>query len=89
MKRVLKWPVPVDGRPHAVGRGQVAHVGSSPENAGRTDRVDVWTIEDDRSRVPDRAVQVFGTGHEVPESAAYLGSVVVGPLVWHVFEVAR
>lgn len=36
-------------------------------------------------KVPRRFV-VVGTGHEVPEKARHLGSVVIGEFVWHLFE---
>lgn len=87
MSRVLRWDVPVDGQRHAIGSGPVAHVGSAPSNAGRSDVVTVWTVEEG-DEPPRRVVQVFGTGQPVPVHwSSHVGSVVVGPLVWHVFEV--
>ena len=35
-----------------------------------------------------RRFQVVGTGHDIPDRAKHLGSVVMGDLVWHLFELA-
>lgn len=88
MKHVLKWPVRVDGHPHAIGAGPVVHVDVSPNSAAGA-FVDVWTEEPDdgEQNIPARVVQVFGTGHPIPDDATHLGSVVASPYVWHIYEV--
>lgn len=87
MRRVLKWDVPVNDQPAAVGSGPVVHIGVQGDIAV----VQIWTDETMPDDVPSvsRMVQVFGTGHPVPADAVHLGSVVTagGALVWHVFEV--
>lgn len=83
MTAVLKWPVPVDDRPYAIGGGPVVLVAC--QRGG--DSVQVWTLESPGSQ---RTVQVFGTGQLLPENLGpHIGSCMwqSGALVWHVFEV--
>ena len=86
MKRVLKWDVPVDDKPHPIGAGPVLHVAcqSSPYV------VQVWTEEevpDALSAEPTRYVvaQVYGTGHTYPGNGFAVGTAFAGStgLVWH------
>jgi hypothetical protein len=79
---VLKWPVPVDGQPHAIGGGDVLHVGV--QLAVRD--VCVWTLELEATPAPSRNVQVFATGEPVDVRHRHIGSVIWDPYVWHVFE---
>jgi hypothetical protein len=86
VKRVLKWNVPVDDNPHAIGNGKVVHVAVQ----GYPDTVQVWTEEAGDVRVT-RQVQVFGTGQELRGAHGHIGSCLTGgnALVWHVYEVER
>lgn len=81
--RVLKWVVPIDGRPHEVGGGDVALVA-----VARPDfqAVTVWTLELPATPALPRQVQVFATGEPVDTRHRHLGSVVDDPYVWHLFE---
>lgn len=84
--RVLKWDVPVDDRPHVIGRGTVVHVACQDS----PDVVQVWTEEHDETR--RTSAQVFGTGQPITGTpAVHLGSTVTagGALVWHVYEVSE
>jgi hypothetical protein len=85
--RVLKWRVPLDTQPHAIGAGQVVLVGQQP---GGGSEVQVWTLEASDSG-PTREVQVFGTGHQIPDDMQPIGSCLSadGWYVWHVFEWVR
>ncbi len=84
-KRVLKWNVPVDDRPHPTGAGKVLYV----QCQYGPDSVQVWTEESELTAGAERQVQVFGTGHQVPFDAIYLGTAVAmdGALVWHLYDV--
>lgn len=96
MRRVVRWEVPVDGSSHVLPlTGEVLHVDCREPQA-----VEVWTYDSGGPIVPTR-VQVFGTGHELPEGAGpheYLGTALTpdatpygpprGALVWHLFRVA-
>jgi hypothetical protein len=85
---VLKWRVPLDDRPHTIGAGQVVLVAQQPD--GSNDEVQVWTLEI-RQPGPTREVQVFGTGHKVPDRLVPVGSCLSadGLFVWHVFAEVR
>lgn len=37
--------------------------------------------------VETRTFTIIGTGHDVPETGTYIGTVFDGPFVWHVYEV--
>lgn len=80
MKRVLKWTIPVDDKPHPIGRGRVVHV-ACLYGPGQ---VEVWT-EEYGSGVERRMAQVYGTGHTFSDGGEVAGSVItdVG-IVWHV-----
>ena len=80
-KRVLKWSIAVDDSVGVVGGGKVVHVAS--QNPPYL--IEVWT-EEFGVEVP-RRVQVFGTGHAIPNGSIHLGSCIAGPFVWHVYEV--
>ncbi len=86
-RRVLKWPVPVDDRPHLIGTGDIIHVDcQSPTDPSM---VTVWTIEPRYVPVRQtRRVQVFGTGQPLPYFATHIGSALAlrGQIVWHAFE---
>lgn len=83
VRRVLKWNVPVDDKPHPIGRGEVVHVACQFDAS----EVQVWTDEVDGDYPRQRFAQVHGTGHPVPADLQHVGSVVAadGHLVWHVF----
>lgn len=65
---------------------RVLHVGSQdPEN------VLIWVQQKANFTGPtkQRAFRVYGTGHLIDpnEVKEYIGSVVVAPFVWHVYEI--
>lgn len=99
MRRVLRYDIVVDDSEHLVGDGKVLMVTSRrgmPYQLGNQQlrRVEVWVEVD----VPDnwpkssehfKRVQVFGTGHQIPEGAEWVGSCLDGDFVWHVYNVNR
>jgi hypothetical protein len=90
--KVLRWVVPVDDESHSIGSGDVAMVAARQSVPFRdpAHAVEVWTIEP-HEPMPLRRVRVFGTGHEVPEHATFIGSTFdadTDRLVWHVFQVS-
>lgn len=96
-RRVLRFEIPVDDRPHeiAAGRPVLVTMYRGPEE--RFDRVEVW-IETwvpfgwpSRENPEKQLVQVFGTGHRLPDGQIeHMGSCFAadGRLVWHLYEVA-
>lgn len=86
-RQVLRWDVPVDDQMHSIGSGPVVNVDSRGLGV-----VEVWTDESEASVSVDRMVQVYGTGHIVPDIATHLGSTLDGGnpgLVWHLFQLNR
>jgi len=83
VKRVLKWAVPVDDQVHHIGHGNVVRVACQHNDP---ETVYVWTEEYDEAAVT-RPVQVFGTGHVIPQPSRHVGSADALGLVWHVYAV--
>jgi hypothetical protein len=48
--------------------------------------VTMWAEVDTDKLLSGRRFTVYGTGHEVPPHAKYVGTVQQGAFVWHVFE---
>lgn len=47
----------------------------------------VWIeVHTDDNPDPGRRMVVYGTGHEIPPDLTYVGSLIDGSFVWHVFE---
>lgn len=85
---ILKWRIPVDDVSHVIVGHRVLHTAcQDPLNHGS---VYVWVLASDE-REDTLTVQVFPTGHQVPEGAEHLGTSVTanGHLVWHLFEVSK
>lgn len=81
--RVLKWPIKLIAEPQRIGSGEVLYV-----NKDGSGDICVWTWESEDSALVElrRIVQIFGTGHTVPEGFKHIGSTKTGPFVWHLFE---
>lgn len=87
-RRVLRFEIPIDDQPHKLPSGRVVMV--SENRRGFPNRVEVWVDTEEGenlARGTSQKLQVFGTGHPVPEDALWVGSCRADPLVWHVFEV--
>ena len=93
MRRVLRYEVPADDTSHLIGAGPILmttpwrQAASSP--AGR---LEVWVqveVADDwpATREERQSVQVFRTGHPIPDGAIARASCLDGFLVWHLYEV--
>lgn len=51
------------------------------------DQVCLWVMVDPEKPLVDREVRIVGTGHPAPgREWSFLGTVVMEPFVWHVFE---
>ena len=50
----------------------------------------LWALVDSRNGVSLRTIEVIGTGHHIRSSEPYerkfIGTAVINPFVWHVFE---
>ena len=84
-RRMLRWAVPVDDRPHlfTLTGDPVAVAAPAPET------VEFWAEHDDADGQTDRAFQVFGTGQPLPAGARWFGTCPrIAGLVWHLYEVS-
>jgi hypothetical protein len=52
---------------------------------GSVDHLELWARVEPTRSIETRRILVRGTGHPV-EIEPYVGTVIVGPLVWHVFD---
>lgn len=49
-------------------------------------RACLWAEVDEYAPVEKRRIEIRGTGHPLPAPIDYLGSVIQGPFVWHIYE---
>lgn len=82
---IWKYPLeaPFVARTHQIPReAEIVHVGADPGGEG----VALWCrVQNDQARVTRRFVYI-GTADDFPENARYVGSAIVDPYAWHVFE---
>lgn len=80
---IYRYEVPVDHcwHEHPLS-GAVLHVASR-----RRGVVEFWALNSGGPNV-ERRFRVYGTGHPVPAGLTYRGTVLDGPLVWHLMEEA-
>ncbi len=81
---MFRYVVSVDDQPHVVGLSHnpvaVAAIGVFS--------VEFWAEHTEGPQV-QRAFQVFGTGHPLPEGARWIGTCArtAAGLIWHLYEV--
>ncbi len=47
----------------------------------------LWAEVDRLAPMEDRFIEIFGTGHAIPEAdRTFIGTVQQGSLVWHIYE---
>lgn len=84
-RAIYKYSVPVDDQWHEVsmpGPARVLHV----DGQGGLYTVNLWAEVDITAFGSTvRNMRVFGTGQALPEGAAYVGSTLAGPFVWHLY----
>jgi hypothetical protein len=81
---MYRCALPVDGQPHVFTMtGDPVFVDSIGDA-----EVEFWYEHDSSKGASDRAFQVFGTGHPLPDDAVYVGTCPRTPLglVWHLYE---
>jgi len=87
MRVVYKYAVPVSaGRRHPISVSTDARLLHVAEQHGEPT---LWLETDPYEVQETREFQVIGTGWQVPEQTAYVGTAHCGAFVWHVYEVAR
>jgi hypothetical protein len=85
-RRMYRYEVPVDDQRHHFD----LTFGPVAVRAADDRTVEFWAEHQDDERAYRRAFQVFGTGHDLPDEAGWVGTCQRLPsgLVWHLFEVA-
>lgn len=81
---IWKYPVPITGgaQVHHMPKGaRVVHVGQ--QNGG----IVLWAEVFPHQPMEARRFQVYETGHEIAQGD-YVGTVMIGKGVWHVYEAA-
>jgi len=81
-----RYEVPIDDRAHSVRlTGSPVAVAALSTSYG----VEFWAEHTDGAPEHDRAYQVFGTGHALPEGAKWAGTCprTGDGFVWHLFDV--
>jgi hypothetical protein len=88
MRTIWKETIRVVDEPQAVAMppdAVVRHVDSAMPGEFH---INVWFECDPRNRPKEtRFLRVHGTGHDIAEDEIYLGTAMMPPFVWHVFEV--
>ena len=50
----------------------------------------LWAEVDTDNHTEDRVISVYGTGNPLPDNQGhFVGSVIIDPFVWHVYEGER
>lgn len=82
-RAIHRTSIPVDGKWHTIRlTGPILHVATRQEA-----RVEFWHLHDDSAPVTRHELQAFGTGHELPGDAAYVGTALdTDGFVWHLME---
>ncbi len=84
-RTIYKYAVPVDDEWHEVsmpGPARVLHV----DCQSGFGTVNLWAEVDIEGLVDTiRSMRAFATGQAIPDAAAYVGSALAGPFVWHVY----
>jgi len=85
MKTVYKYQVPIDGTIKLPLGATVLHVGEQAQS------VCLWALVDTNQPLVGRRFMLVGTGHPIPETATYHGTghIMIGGLVFHVFEIPQ
>lgn len=58
--------------------------------AEQHDAIMLWAEHDaidENTEHVTRRFDVFGTGHSIPSAAEYVGTLLSGPYVWHIYEI--
>lgn len=86
-KRVYKYPLTIVEGEQVVSMpllAKIVHVGIKD---GETNTIYLWAEINDQQRPTTRTFQVHPTGQYIDDQTDYVGTVIKGQLVWHVYEV--
>ena len=84
MKTIYKHPVTEKFHVDMTAEGKVVHV----EN--QDGKPMMWfEVTGHTTTLKRRHFEVFGTGHQIPDDAIYIGTWQGPPYVWHLYEVTK
>lgn len=84
MRTVFKYILPVaimQDVKMPIG-AQILHIGSQIPMDG----IVIWALIDTNAELETRTFLVTGTGHAVPDEVEYIGTSIMEPFVWRVWE---
>lgn len=90
MRAVFRYQVPVDDGVHKIPMTSdpLPVVANSENTRDGQWAVEFWAEHDDDADKTERLFRVFGTGHPLPDGAAYIGTAPRrSGLVLHLYEV--
>ena len=83
IRRILKYRLD-QGKPTPLGVGK----GATPLYFGsQNGLLFVWVEVVERAGPRTMRFEVFGTGDHLPDGATYIGTTIVSPYVWHLYEI--
>lgn len=78
------WKFPLK---HQAKEGVLMPGGAKVLRVGAQDnKIFLWAALDPLAPPEVRNFKIYGTGHEIGENEAYVGSVTQVPYEWHIFE---
>lgn len=80
MKTVYKYSVSVDTVLMMPVGAKILHCDSQGSEKC------LWVEVDNESPLEERRFAAIGTGHAVPPGGVHVGTGLVGPFVWHLYE---
>lgn len=85
-RKMYRYVVSVDDQPHVV---RLSHSPVAVAALGAWS-VEFWAEHTEGASQTERAFQVFGTGHPLPEDARWVGTCArtESGLVWHLYQVS-
>lgn len=86
LKSVWKFPLHVTGEPQSVMMPNGSKVLSVQLQA---EQICVWALVNPQEPTEERLFFIMGTGHPFGDTGDllhFVGTIQMGPLVWHVFE---
>ena len=84
MKTIWKYSLSVD---QADGSFSIPKDGKIIYVSSQTTRmINFWVELESNNQIELRHFIVIGTGHSIPDNSEYVGSIMSGAFVWHLYE---
>jgi hypothetical protein len=87
---MYRYEVPLDDQPHTFKVLTVRHVAARwlNDDGLRRPVIEFWAEHDIAAVTVERQFQAYGTGHELPDDARWVGTCDRDPhgYVWHLYE---